>query len=229
MKEPFTCTCKTGKMTVLYLGPPSPLVEYLQKDHIVVTAEHPVSTTMLKIRMVDFVVSYNYRHIIQPDVLEILANRVINLHISYLPWNRGADPNFWSWLDNTPKGVTIHYIDKGLDTGDIIAQREVKLTEGTLKTTYETLHGEIQKLFKEYWPIIKNGTCSKIPQSERGDHTIAVATRNIGGSFYPKVMTQISSMFNVCEQWMSRSYQYLIKSVYYRISSPKFILNTEDI
>lgn len=46
----------------------------------------------------------------------------MNLHISYLPWNKGADPNFWSCIDGTPAGVTLHHIDAGVDTGDIIAQ-----------------------------------------------------------------------------------------------------------
>ncbi len=50
---------------------------------------------------------------------------IINLHISFLPWNRGAHPNFWSFYDDTPKGVTIHLIDEGIDTGAIIYQKEI--------------------------------------------------------------------------------------------------------
>ena len=38
------------------------------------------------------------------------------MHISYLPFNRGAHPNYWSFKDNSPKGVTIHFIDNGIDT-----------------------------------------------------------------------------------------------------------------
>ena len=39
----------------------------------------------------DFVVSYGYRHIVPADVIDKMAGRIINLHISYLPWNRGAN------------------------------------------------------------------------------------------------------------------------------------------
>ena len=51
--------------------------------------------------------------------------KIINLHIGYLPYNRGAHPNFWSFMDNTPTGVTIHEIDKNIDTGKIIYQKIV--------------------------------------------------------------------------------------------------------
>jgi methionyl-tRNA formyltransferase len=71
---------------------------------------------------VDFVVSFGYRHIISARYINALHGRLINIHISLLPWNRGADPNFWSWFDRTPKGVTIHAIDAGVDTGDVLAQ-----------------------------------------------------------------------------------------------------------
>ena len=46
--------------------------------------------------------------------------------MSYLPYNRGAHPNFWSFVNNTVKGVTIHEIDQGIDTGKIILQKSIK-------------------------------------------------------------------------------------------------------
>ncbi|MCL0081308.1 hypothetical protein M1N64_03665 [Peptococcaceae bacterium] len=50
--------------------------------------------------------------------MDKFQGRAINLHISFLPWNRGADPNFWSFIENAPVGVSIHYLDEGIDTGD---------------------------------------------------------------------------------------------------------------
>ena len=60
-------------------------------------------------------------------MLDRLPDRVVNLHIAYLPYNRGADPNLWSVLEDTPAGVSIHYVDEGVDTGDIIAQRRARV------------------------------------------------------------------------------------------------------
>ena len=89
---------------------------------------------------------------------------------SLLPWNRGADPNLWSFLKDTPKGVTIHYVDKGLDTGDIIAQTEVFFDPAveTLASTYQTLSDEIVKLFRKHWPQIMKGEVESKKQPPGG-------------------------------------------------------------
>jgi methionyl-tRNA formyltransferase len=120
---------------------------------------------------VDFIISYGYRYIIKPDIVRKFKNKAINLHISYLPWNKGADPNLWSFLEDSPKGVTIHYIDSGLDTGDIIVQKEVPYHEDdTLRTTYERLTQTIEQLFMEYWPLIREGKVKGIPQPKGGSY-----------------------------------------------------------
>ena len=64
-----------------------------------------------------FIISYNYKYLIDEDVIKYMKNKIVNLHISLLPWNRGANPNLWSFIDNTPKGVTIHQVSAGLDEG----------------------------------------------------------------------------------------------------------------
>ena len=118
----------------------------------------------------DFLVSYGYRHILRSDILEMFPNKAVNLHISYLPWNRGADPNLWSFIEDTPKGVSVHYLDKGIDTGDIIVQKEIHfdLTQETLATSYAKLHDAIQELFKAHWSGILNETCPRQRQSGMG-------------------------------------------------------------
>ena len=67
----------------------------------------------------------------------------------------------WSFVEKTPKGVTIHCVDEGIDTGAIIVQKEVFFTgKHTLKSTYQELHQEIQVLFKESWNQIRTGQLS---------------------------------------------------------------------
>jgi methionyl-tRNA formyltransferase len=114
----------------------------------------------------EIIISYNYPYIISKDVIDRYRNRIINLHISYLPWNKGSDPNIWSIIDDTPKGVTIHLIDEGVDTGDIIYQKLVHIEDSmTLKTSYDLLHHEIQSLFKENWLSIKTFNFEPINQN----------------------------------------------------------------
>ena len=47
-----------------------------------------------------------------------------------LPYNRGKNPNVWPIIDGTPAGVTLHYIDSGIDTGEIIHQIRAKYSWG---------------------------------------------------------------------------------------------------
>jgi methionyl-tRNA formyltransferase len=97
----------------------------------------------------DLAVSFGYRHIIRPQTLDSASCPVVNLHISYLPYNRGAHPNFWSFYDGTPSGVSIHLIDQGIDTGPILHQRKLTLnpTNMTFSQTYQQLLNEVQQLF----------------------------------------------------------------------------------
>jgi len=115
----------------------------------------------------DIIISYSYKYILGAELLAKLPNRFVNLHISLLPYNRGADPNAWSFLENTPKGVSIHLIDEGIDTGDILFQKEVIFdeTSETLGNSYQILHEEIQALFRKNWDIIKNNSVQSQPQT----------------------------------------------------------------
>ena len=105
----------------------------------------------------DMIISYGYQYIISKDIIEMYEGKIINLHISYLPWNKGVYPNIWSIIDNTPKGVSIHLIDEGVDTGDIIFQRKVEINDDdTLSSSYWKLRDNIEDLFIEKWDLIRN-------------------------------------------------------------------------
>ena len=104
------------------------------------------------IKKFDLVISFGYKFILKKSLLKFLKRPAINLHISYLPYNRGAHPNFWSFFDNTPSGITIHEIDQGVDTGKIIFQKKIffnvnKNKNLTFKSTYKTLNEKIVDLF----------------------------------------------------------------------------------
>lgn len=145
-----------------------PLVEWLERHakEEVVLCSGKLTLPYIKNLSPYILISYNYRHIITEEIINLVNGRVINLHISLLPWNRGSDPNLWSFLEDTPKGVTIHLVDKGVDTGDILLQREIGLDEHveTLQSSYKKLHDEIQKLFIANWDKIKNFEISPKPQ-----------------------------------------------------------------
>lgn len=108
----------------------------------------------------DLIISFGYRRIIKTDLIKLAKRPIINLHISYLPYNKGAHPNFWSFVENTPKGVTIHEIDKRIDNGPIIARKKIifkKKKNLTFKNTQEFLLKEIEKLFVRNYNRIISG------------------------------------------------------------------------
>lgn len=158
-------------MKILLLGPSRPeLLAYLQSfGDTVEHVEAPLSDASSCLEEADLLVSYGYRYLIPKGVVERFWHRIVNLHISLLPWNRGADPNLWSFLEDTPKGVTIHYIDSGLDTGDILAQQAVEPEpHDTLRSSYDRLSEAMLALFREIWPSIRRGSAIAMPQPANG-------------------------------------------------------------
>lgn len=132
----------------------------------------------------DLVVSFGYRHILTREILKSAQSPIINLHISLLPWNRGAHPNFWAFYDGSPHGVTIHLVDSGIDTGAIIAQKEVSFfaDESTFEKTYYRLVAEMVELFSEKIPQILEGSFSAIPQPSGGSfHRTSELPKNFNG------------------------------------------------
>jgi methionyl-tRNA formyltransferase len=115
----------------------------------------------------DIGLSVLFGYILRPEFLDLFPAGVINLHPSYLPYNRGQYPNVWSIVERTIAGATLHYVDAGVDTGDIIAQRQVPIEPvDTGETLYRKLEQTCVELFKETWPSIRSGRAPRIPQDK---------------------------------------------------------------
>ncbi len=99
------------------------LFEWIERQgHELIKTSDVLDPSWCRAEKFDLAISYTYRFIISQDIIDIFDGNIVNIHNSYLPWNRGADPNLWSIVDGTPRGVTLHYIDSGLDKGEIISQ-----------------------------------------------------------------------------------------------------------
>jgi methionyl-tRNA formyltransferase len=158
------------KRHVLYLGPPRrSIVEAIERHDTVAYCDERLQESDARLTDCDFIVSYGYSYLLQRPIVKRFERRAINLHIALLPWNRGADPNLWSYLENTPKGVSIHFIDEGLDTGDVLAQSELALgNDETLRSSYEKLSAAIEDLFKVHWPAMRLGDLPARRQASGG-------------------------------------------------------------
>lgn len=114
----------------------------------------------------DLVVSFGYRYILKREMLETIGRPILNLHIAYLPWSRGAHPLFWAAYYGSPTGVTIHEIDPGVDTGPICFQREVDLDQDmeTFASGHKRLIDEIESLFERNASDLLKGCYTRQPQ-----------------------------------------------------------------
>lgn len=122
----------------------------------------------------DFVLSIFWGVLLKEEFIKIPKKGCINLHLSYLPYNRGRNPNVWPIVDETPAGVTIHYIDSGADSGDIIVQSKVSVESvDTGESLYKKLVDKSINLFKKAWLTIETGRFSRKKQQKRHPaHTV---------------------------------------------------------
>jgi len=116
----------------------------------------------------DLILSIYWRYMLPERIIQLPEQGCINYHPAMLPYNRGKNPNVWPIIENTPAGVSLHYIDTGIDTGDIIAQKEVKVEPtDTGETLYNKLKNVFEILFSEIWPTIKKNNVMTIKQKKK--------------------------------------------------------------
>lgn len=106
---------------------------------------------------------------IKKPILTIPKKGIINLHPSLLPYGRGKNPNFWAIIENSPFGVSLHFIDSEIDTGDILFQRKIPVDwEATGETLYKEAIQSIIELFIESYPKIVKEEYQRIKQANLG-------------------------------------------------------------
>ncbi len=148
------------KLKIIFLGYNSKktsLIKFLKQKNFIVKSYNQKNISNIKLDFNETIISFGYNKILKKNFLDKLSFPPINLHMSYLPFNRGSHPNFWSFIDRTPKGVTIHEIDDEVDNGKIIFQKKIsfQINKNTsFKKTYDYLFNELEKLFKKHYKII---------------------------------------------------------------------------
>lgn len=101
---------------------------------------------------VELVVLAGYMRMIKAPLLDAFPRRIINIHPSLLP----AFPGLEAWSQALAAGAheagcTVHYVDAGMDTGEVIAQRRVAVLPGD---TASSLHARIQVQEHEVYPAV---------------------------------------------------------------------------
>lgn len=121
----------------------------------------------VKVLEPDLIVIYGMSELLKGNILNIPSKGCINLHLALLPKYRGSHPIFWTYYDyDLNPGVTVHYIDEGEDTGNIIYQESYNLPIGSTEEEMILLSSELgSKLLIQSIVDIEKGCAPSIKQA----------------------------------------------------------------
>ncbi|HUL30723.1 MAG TPA: formyltransferase family protein, partial [Thermodesulfobacteriota bacterium] len=147
------------------------VAEWGRKNRIPVFCPKNVNTPewieMIREISPEAIFSFYYRNLLNNDILAIPSAGAFNLHGSLLPAYRGRSPVNWVLVNGEQRtGVTLHYMLKAPDAGDIVGQKEVRIEfEDTAYTLFQKLCVKAKELLEEVLPLIMNGNAARIPQN----------------------------------------------------------------
>jgi len=118
----------------------------------------------------DIFLAVGYTNLLKAELLAIPRLLAANFHASLLPAYRGKHPLYWA-LQNGERwvGLTVHVMDQGLDTGDILYQvREAVLPGDTVADLYERIMVQSEPLIGRLLAEAETGTLTRRPQGTEG-------------------------------------------------------------
>jgi len=128
----------------------------------------------------DLIISAYYRKIFPKELIDIPRLGILNIHPSSLPYYRGPVPTAWAILNNEKQfGITIHKVDTGIDTGDILVQTIYNIDDE--ETGYELYLRAMRlgaRLLIDNFDNIINQKIEPLKQP-------------IGGSYYGKLKSRV--------------------------------------
>ena len=124
--------------------PPSPFRTKLGPEGEVALVE------LLRRHAVEWVILAGYMRVVKEPLLNAFPNRIVNIHPSLLPAFKGLRAWEQALAAGAPEtGCTVHFVNRDIDAGEIIAQSRVPVLAGD---TPETLHARIQEAEHELYP-----------------------------------------------------------------------------
>ena len=134
-KKQFNLFHKTISKIICLFRPANNLTNYCERNSIAYfylekTTKNKAIEWLEKVKP-DIIVVFSMSHLLEEAIFNWPKYKSINLHTAYLPYYRGPNPDFWHYYNqDTNPGVSVHYIDKGEDTGDIIFQEKCQVELG---------------------------------------------------------------------------------------------------
>lgn len=146
-----------------------------------------------------------FGQILPKALLDIPKFGCINVHASLLPKYRGAAPIQYSIIDGEEEtGITIMYMDVGLDTGDIIMQRSIPIDrEETGGSLHDKLADLGADLLVEALEEIKEGRAKRIPQEDEKATYVRILDKTMGDIDFSQSAVEIERLIRGLNPWPS--------------------------
>ena len=124
----------------------------------------------------DLCVITHFEKLIPAKLLSIPRLGFINLHPSLLPLYRGMSPQHWPIINGDKEtGLSVHYVDKGVDTGHIIVQERISLTQ-------DMYVSDLQKIWLDRYPYVMMEAIERILRDEK-----VIEQKGLVGSYYGRL------------------------------------------
>lgn len=187
----------------------SPVKEYAVKAGIPVLQpvriKRPESVAELKNYPADVFVVAAFGQILSKEILDMPKYGCLNIHASLLPKYRGSSPIQWAVINGEEKsGVTIQQMNEGVDTGDILYQKEMMLDA---KETGESLFDKLAVLgaeaIVETLSLLEQGKLVPVPQDEAlATHTVML-DKTMGRMDFSKSAAELERLVRGLNSWPS--------------------------
>ena len=151
----------------------------------------------------DLFVVMAYGQILPQALLEVPRLGALNLHASLLPRHRGAAPVHAAVLAGDAKsGITVMWMDAGLDTGDILLSKECDLGSGeTAGTLHDRLADLAPEALEEALRLLRDGCAPHVPQRESAASYVPKLSRASGRLDWSKNATELERVVRWLHPW----------------------------
>ncbi len=153
----------------------------------------------------DVIVVVAFGQILPESILNIPKYGCINVHASLLPAYRGAAPIQWAVIDGLAEtGVTTMYMEKGLDTGDIICQSRIPLAaDETGGSLFDKLAKEGASLLVRTLKMLEDGTATRTKQDDSRSSYAKMLSKDMGCLDFSKDAVILERLIRGLNPWPS--------------------------
>ena len=165
----------------------------------------PEAVEQLRTYEADVFVVAAFGQILSEEILSMPRYGCINIHASLLPKYRGSSPIQWAVINGEEEtGVTIMQMDEGLDTGDILYQKTLKLaSKETGESLFERLAVLGAEAIVEALPLLEKGKLTPIPQKEEEATKTVMLKKTMGEIDWTKSAVEIERLVRGLNSWPS--------------------------